>query len=42
MKMIGHFESFGYGGKVALNVVSNDLTHVSVPTKDGSNMPLVD
>jgi hypothetical protein len=33
---IRYCESFGYGGKSALTNVSNDLTHVTVPTEDGS------
>jgi hypothetical protein len=40
--MIRYCESFKYGVKVALNTVTLDLIHVSVPAEDGSNMPLVD
>jgi hypothetical protein len=34
--MVRYYESFGYGDKSALTNVANDLTHVSVPTEDGS------
>jgi hypothetical protein len=40
--MTRYYESLGYGGTNALNTVTNDLMHVSVPTEDGSNMPLRD
>jgi hypothetical protein len=40
--MIRYYKSFGYGGKVALNTVTIDLTHISVPAEDESNIPLVD
>jgi hypothetical protein len=41
-EMIRYCETFGYGCKSALNTVTNDLTHVSVSTEDGSNMSLRD
>jgi hypothetical protein len=41
-EMVRYYESFGYGGKVALNTDANDLTYISVPTEDRSNMPLRD
>jgi hypothetical protein len=41
-EMIHYYKSFGYGGKVALNTVTIDLTYVSVPAEDESNIPLVD
>jgi hypothetical protein len=31
---IRYCESFGYGGTTLSNIVSNDLTHVSVPADD--------
>jgi hypothetical protein len=34
---IYYCESFGYGGKDALNTVTNDLTQVSVPTEKDPN-----
>jgi hypothetical protein len=34
--MICCCESHVYGGKVALNIISNDLAQVSVPAKNGS------
>jgi hypothetical protein len=40
--MIYYCETFRYGGKNALNNVTNDLTHVTVPIEDGSNIPLRD
>jgi hypothetical protein len=33
---VRYCEIFRYSGKSALTNVSNDLTHVSVPAKDGS------
>jgi hypothetical protein len=36
-EIIHYCESFGYGGKVALNTVSNDLMQVSVPAKKDHN-----
>jgi hypothetical protein len=41
-EMIYYCETFRYGGKNALNNVTNDLTHVTVPTEDESNIPLRD
>jgi hypothetical protein len=35
-EMIHYCESFGYGGTTLSNIVANDLTHVSVPTEEGS------
>jgi hypothetical protein len=35
-EMIHYYESFGYGGTTLSNFVTNDLTHVSVPTEEGS------
>jgi hypothetical protein len=32
---IRYCESFWYGGTTLSNIVTNDLTHVSVPTEDG-------
>jgi hypothetical protein len=35
-EMICYCESYAYSGKVALNIISNDLTQVSVPVENGS------
>jgi hypothetical protein len=35
-EMIHYYKSFRYGSKGALNIISNVLTQVSVPTEDGS------
>jgi hypothetical protein len=40
-EMIRYCESHAYGGKVTPNIISIDLTQVSVPAEHGSNMPLV-
>jgi hypothetical protein len=37
---IRYCETFRYSGTTLSNIVANDLTHVSVPIEDGSNMPL--
>jgi hypothetical protein len=47
-EMIYYYESFGYNGKGALNTITNDLMHVSVPAEmdhnspQPSHMPLMD
>jgi hypothetical protein len=33
--MIHYCESFGCGGTMLLNIIANDLTHVSIPAEDG-------
>jgi hypothetical protein len=38
--MIRYCEPFEYGGITLSNIITNDLTHASVPVEDGSNMPL--
>jgi hypothetical protein len=35
IEMIRYCESFGYGGTMLSNIVANNLTHISVPAKDG-------
>jgi hypothetical protein len=32
---IRYCKTFGYGGTILSNIIANDLTHVSVPVKDG-------
>jgi hypothetical protein len=32
--MIRYCETFRYGGTMLLNIITNDLTHVSVPVED--------
>jgi hypothetical protein len=34
-KMIIYCEMFGHGGTTLSNIITNDLTHVSVPVADG-------
>jgi hypothetical protein len=34
-EMIRYCESFGNGGTAHSHIVSNDLTHVSIPAEDG-------
>jgi hypothetical protein len=41
-EMICYCESFGYGGTTLSNIVTNDLTHVGVPTENGSNILTMD
>jgi hypothetical protein len=36
-EMIHYYELFRYGGKNALNIDTNDLTHVSVPIEEDHN-----
>jgi hypothetical protein len=33
-EIILYCESFRYGGTILLNIIANDLTHISVPTED--------
>jgi hypothetical protein len=40
-EMIRYCESFGYGGKCALNKRFYRSNGVSVPTKNGSNIPIM-
>jgi hypothetical protein len=37
-EMIHYYESFEYGGTMLSNIVANDLTHVSVPAENRSNI----
>jgi hypothetical protein len=39
--MICYCESFGYGGIMLLNIVANDLTHISVPVEDRQIIPII-
>jgi hypothetical protein len=34
-EMIRYCESFGYSGTTLSNIVTNDLTHISIPAEDG-------
>jgi hypothetical protein len=34
-EMVRYCETFGYGGTTLSNIISNDLTHLSVPAEDG-------
>jgi predicted double-glycine peptidase len=35
IEMIRYYESFGYGGTTLSNIITNDLTHVSVSAENG-------
>jgi CTP synthase (UTP-ammonia lyase) len=39
---IHYCESFGYCGTMLSNIVTNDLTHVSVPAENGQIIPIMD
>jgi hypothetical protein len=40
-EMIRYCESFGYGGTTLSNIIANDLTHVSIPIKNGQIIPII-
>jgi hypothetical protein len=40
-EIICYCESFGYDGTTLSSIVANNLTYVSVPTEEGSIIPII-